>query len=310
MYNCSMKKLLVILLCLPMIGFGQCTSGDCQNGYGVFTSEEGTYKGYWKDGKVHGEGVFKGSKYFYDGEYVNGKKYGQGKKTYTNGTVEQGFFENGIFIGDAQSNGCNNLTNFGDITICLPDIIEMTECYSDPLVKLTADMFKGTDEEEIIGIYLLDAVYESRYDNFFEDGMGDSFIKIYSTTTVKGMDADEKILDYVASIIKPTFEDYDKSNIKSNIDDRFNYFDLDISMAKPILLEEYQISSKIRSFIILLKYVIEDDDIIQVASMNIMLIKDRVIFFAFFDKYEGFSEIEKTKVISDYFALRLLKENL
>jgi len=293
-----------------MIGFGQCTSGDCQNGYGVFTSEEGTYKGYWKDGKVHGEGVFKGSKYFYDGEYVNGKKYGQGKKTYTNGTVEQGFFENGIFIGDAQSNGCNNLTNFGDITICLPDIIEMTECYSDPLVKLTADMFKGTDEEEIIGIYLLDAVYESRYDNFFEDGMGDSFIKIYSTTTVKGMDADEKILDYVASIIKPTFEDYDKSNIKSNIDDRFNYFDLDISMAKPILLEEYQISSKIRSFIILLKYVIEDDDIIQVASMNIMLIKDRVIFFAFFDKYEGFSEIEKTKVISDYFALRLLKENL
>ena len=293
-----------------MIGFGQCTSGDCQNGYGVFTSEEGTYKGYWKDGMVHGEGVFKGSKYFYDGEYVNGKKYGQGKKTYTNGTVEQGFFENGIFIGDAQSNGCNNLTNFGDITICLPDIIEMTECYSDPLVKLTADMFKGTDEEEIIGIYLLDAVYESRYDNFFEDGMGDSFIKIYSTTTVKGMDADEKILDYVASIIKPTFEDYDKSNIKSNIDDRFNYFDLDISMEKPILLEEYQISSKIRSFIILLKYVIEDDDIIQVASMNIMLIKDRVIFFAFFDKYEGFSEIEKTKVISDYFALRLLKENL
>ena len=305
-----MKKLLLILMFLPFIGFGQCTSGDCQNGYGVFTSEEGTYKGYWKDGKVHGEGVFKGSKYFYDGEYVNGKKYGQGKKTYTNGTVEQGFFENGIFIGDAQSNGCNNLTNFGDITICLPDIIEMTECYSDPLVKLTADMFKGTDEEEIIGIYLLDAVYESRYDNFFEDGMGDSFIKIYSTTTVKGMDADEKILDYVASIIKPTFEDYDKSNIKSNIDDRFNYFDLDISMEKPILLEEYQISSKIRSFIILLKYVIEDDDIIQVASMNIMLIKDRVIFFAFFDKYEGFSEIEKTKAISDYFALRLLKENL
>jgi hypothetical protein len=122
------------------------------------------------------------------------------------------------------------------------------------------------------------------------------------------MYADEEILDYVASFIKPTFEDYDKSKIKSNIDDKF--IDFDISMGKPILLEEYQISPKIRSFIILLKYMLEDEDVIQVVSMNIMLIKDRVIFFAFYDKYKGFSEIKRTKGISDYFALRLLKENL
>mgnify|MGYP006441038955 CR=1 FL=1 len=30
-----MKKLLLILLCLPLIGFGQCISGDCENGYGT-----------------------------------------------------------------------------------------------------------------------------------------------------------------------------------------------------------------------------------------------------------------------------------
>tara|TARA_B100000900_G_scaffold366503_1_gene342425 strand:- start:189 stop:344 length:156 start_codon:yes stop_codon:yes gene_type:complete len=34
--NKIMKKLLLILLCLPMIGFGQCISGDCENGYGTF----------------------------------------------------------------------------------------------------------------------------------------------------------------------------------------------------------------------------------------------------------------------------------
>ena len=95
-----MKKLLLILLCLPMIGFAQCTSGDCFNGYGVFTSEEGTYKGNWKDGKVHGGGVFKGSQYTYDGKYVNGTQHGQGKKTYTNGTIEEGLFENGEFVGE------------------------------------------------------------------------------------------------------------------------------------------------------------------------------------------------------------------
>lgn len=94
-----MKKLLLILMFLPFIGFGQCV-GDCQNGYGVFTNEEGTYKGYWKNGKVHGNGVFKGSSlnYDYDGEYLYGKKHGQGKMIYTNGKIEEGLFEYNKFV--------------------------------------------------------------------------------------------------------------------------------------------------------------------------------------------------------------------
>ena len=83
---------------MPILGFGQCTSGDCQNGYGTFTSEEGTYKGSWKDGRVHGNGMFVGFEYTYDGEYINGEKHGQGKKTYPNGTIEEGLFENGKFV--------------------------------------------------------------------------------------------------------------------------------------------------------------------------------------------------------------------
>ena len=211
------------------------------------------------------------------------------------------------FIGDAQTNECNNLTNFGDITICLPELIDMTECYSDPLVKITADMFKGSNEEEIIGLYLLDDVYDSRYDNFFEDGMGDSYIKIYASTGLKGLKADEQILDVMSSYMEDAFED---SKLISNVDNIFNDLDLSISVEKPILLEEYQPSPNIRSFIVLLKFITEDEDLIQVASMNIMLIKDRLIFFAFYNKYNGFSEIERTKGLSDYFALRLLKENL
>jgi hypothetical protein len=74
--------------------------GDCQNGYGTYTAKEGIYKGHWKDGRVHGKGIFEGSEYTYDGEYVNGKQHGQGKKTYTNGTIEEGLFENGEFVGE------------------------------------------------------------------------------------------------------------------------------------------------------------------------------------------------------------------
>jgi hypothetical protein len=74
--------------------------GDCQNGYGTYTAKEGTYKGYWKDGSVHGFGVFDGIFYNYEGEYINGKQHGQGKKIYTNGTIEEGLFENGEFVGE------------------------------------------------------------------------------------------------------------------------------------------------------------------------------------------------------------------
>ena len=52
-----MKKLLLILMFLPFIGFGQCVSGDCQNGYGTFTSENEHTEYIWK---VHGNGMFVG----------------------------------------------------------------------------------------------------------------------------------------------------------------------------------------------------------------------------------------------------------
>ena len=55
-----MKKLLLILLCLPMIGFGQCKSGDCKNGYGIYLNYEelnDKYAGEWKGGKMNGQGV-------------------------------------------------------------------------------------------------------------------------------------------------------------------------------------------------------------------------------------------------------------
>ena len=144
---------------------------------------------------------------------------------------------------------------------------------------------------------------------FFEDGIGDSFIKIYSTNVLKNKKADTQVLDFMSTYMQGAFENFHQSKLKSNIEANFKDLDLSISFEKPIMLEEYQLSSKIRSFIILLKYVTDVEDFIQVASLNIMLIKDRLIFFAFYDKYKGFSEIEKTKEMSDYFALRFLKEN-
>jgi len=212
-------------------------------------------------------------------------------------------------IGYAQSNDCNNFAEFGDIKICLPEIPNMTECYSDPLISLYADLLKGSDDEKILGIYLYNDVYESRYVNY-ENGMGDSFIKIYSTNTLEGIKTDEEVLDYLSQYIKEAFEDFDKSELKSKINNRFDEINVPLSLEKPILLEEYKLSTKIRSYVVLLKYKTEEGNLIQIATMNSMLIKDRIIFSAYYDEFKGFSQIDDIKAKSDYFSLKLLVENL
>jgi len=86
-----MKKLLLILLCFPLIGFGQttvaqeggsgqkCNSGNCENGYGIYIFSEGSrYVGEYKYGKKNGLGTYtwaNGSKYV--GEWKDGKWHGE-----------------------------------------------------------------------------------------------------------------------------------------------------------------------------------------------------------------------------------------
>ena len=99
-----MKNLLLILLFLPLIGFGQCVSGDCENGYGTYTYADGeNYVGEWKDDKQHGQGTYtfgegewEGDKYV--GEWKDDNKHGQGTYTYSDGTVEEGLWKEGEFI--------------------------------------------------------------------------------------------------------------------------------------------------------------------------------------------------------------------
>ena len=98
-----MKKLLLILLCLPMIGFGQCVPPDgCENGEATYTWTDGeNYVGNWKDGEQNGQGTYtyaNGNKYV--GEWKDSNRHGQGTYTMADGTVYKGLWENNEFIGE------------------------------------------------------------------------------------------------------------------------------------------------------------------------------------------------------------------
>ena len=111
--NTTMKRLLLILLCLPMIF--SCGDGDTDNlqreittemmndgytGKGTRTSLSGIkYVGEYNDGKCHGQGTctFDGNKYV--GEWEVGNMNGLGTMTFADGTVKKGLWKKDEFIG-------------------------------------------------------------------------------------------------------------------------------------------------------------------------------------------------------------------
>jgi len=100
-----MKKLLLLLLCVPLIGIGQktgCISGDCKNGYGTYDWSNGDkYIGEHKNGLGHGIGTYtypSGTKYV--GAFKDGLYNGQGTYTIADGTVYKGLWKNDEFIGE------------------------------------------------------------------------------------------------------------------------------------------------------------------------------------------------------------------
>ena len=95
-----MKKLLLLLMTVPIIGFSQCISGDCGNGYGTYLYsgewEGQKYVGEHKNGKRHGQGTYtyvSGNKYV--GEWKYGKRHGQGAFTFANGDKYIGEYKDG-----------------------------------------------------------------------------------------------------------------------------------------------------------------------------------------------------------------------
>ena len=93
-----------------MIGFGQCISGDCENGYGTYEymgkGEGNKYIGEHKDRVEHGLGTYtwgkgpnEGDKYV--GEYKDGKRHGVGTYTWASGDKYVGEWKDGDKHGRA-----------------------------------------------------------------------------------------------------------------------------------------------------------------------------------------------------------------
>jgi hypothetical protein len=128
----------VFLLVSPTLAHAVCISGDCKNGYGIFSwangdEHEGDFKNgkadgqgtrkYWdrdryiggyKDGQKNGHGAYywaNGDRFV--GEYKDGKRNGRGTKTYADGTRWIGTWINDKRVWQPKKD-CAQLVQYGD----------------------------------------------------------------------------------------------------------------------------------------------------------------------------------------------------
>ena len=115
-----------------------------------------------------------------------------------------------IFITNiSHSQNCEDYSYYGGIKICLPKMNNMIECYEDEDVKEWSDQFKGTDDEEILGLYMLENDYENFYSSILEGF--DQYFKIYATNSFKNIDFEKEMFELVSEeIIKVLDNEYSK----------------------------------------------------------------------------------------------------
>jgi len=158
-----------------------CLSGDCKNGGGIFAYPDGSkYEGNFVNGKFDGNGTF----YFASGDkYVGNFKanfpHGTGTRVKTNGTVEEGEWREGEFIG-------SSLIESGKIGCVQGDCTDGngTYIFKEGSAKYTGDFQNGQPHGVGICIY----ANGDRYRGEWADGafMGKGTLYLHDGTEVDG----------------------------------------------------------------------------------------------------------------------------
>lgn len=291
------------------------------------------YKGEFKNGFFHGKGEYfwftydyeENHKYddnykFIDGIYLVAGEWERGwlhwdRESRVNGHIEmnddiskllhnysldkKGFFSK---VQSTVVTYCNNSRLYGEIEICLPEIDGMKEAYSSPQVRERSDLF-SYDNNIILGLYLSKENYLAI--NNFENEPLDDYFKVYALKQFEGIEISELEFDELIEYSKGNFIEKSWEEVK----DKVLSGTIDISIGQPVTIETYKPNEDIITTVLLIKMISGVEERIAVCTLNMVRLKNSLIYYAYYKNYTSAKTLEKVKAKSDFFGYKLIEIN-
>lgn len=197
---------------------------------------------------------------------------------------------------------CLSSRLYGEVEICLPEIDGMNEAYSYPQVKGRSDLF-SYDNNIILGLYLNQEDF-SAIENFENEALDDYF-KVYALKQFEGIEVGESEFDELMEYSKGNFIENSWEEIK----DKVLSGTADISIGKPVSLETYKPNENVITTVLLIKIISGAEERISVCTINLVRLKDSLIYYAYYKNYNSSKTLEQAKAKSDFFGYKLLDVN-
>ena len=197
---------------------------------------------------------------------------------------------------------CVKEVSFGDIDFCLPGIEGMTECYSSPKVKERADAF-NYEGNSILGYYLNNETFQQMEN--LDTISYDDYAQVYVTNNLKGIKVGQAELDQMANTMGSDFIQENWSDMQKKLEHSYD----DLSIGTPVLVESYSPHSKVKSFVMLSKIKTNKEEAVMLMNLNIIEMKERLIWLAYYKFYEGEESIKQAKSKNDHIIKRLMEVN-
>ncbi len=197
---------------------------------------------------------------------------------------------------------CENPVSLGDIKICLPTIDGMTECHTNVFLKKRISE-SNPNKDSVLAYYLNDSTYK-KVDKISEILYDDYFV-IFSKSKSIGKKFVESDLNMMANLMEGSYIKENWDDIKKKVETNFDYLSVDT----PILIDSYIPAKQVRTFVLLMKFLSDDNEWVQIIIMNLVQIQERFITAVYYKFYDTEETIRKAKAKNDYVLLKLTDMN-
>ena len=197
---------------------------------------------------------------------------------------------------------CDKTVTFGDIDICLPVFDNMVECSADPRIKSLIEI-SNYPGNTILAYYVNDNFF-NKLGNLVQVST-DDYINFYVTNSLKGQPINDSLLNQMGNIMTENYLSENWVDLMKKLEKNLQY----ISVGRPVIIDMYSPSDNVRSFVMLTKIVVSNKENILVMTANLIRMKERMVFLAYYKEFNGEESIKSVKSNNDSVVFKLLEFN-